>query len=254
VCKSGGPAEQINKWKQRAVLVIRRAGIAQSEVRIGQKAFFQGRGDARLTDSGFAGDEHDLAVAGLGAGPTAQQQVDFLVAAYQRPEHRSVQSLKAAGDRTRTQNLPRRHWRSDALDLDRAEVAVLEQITDEPARARGDDDRVRLGQVLQPGGEVWRPAHDRLFLRRAFPDQIADDHQPSGDPDARLELDGIDMEAADRVGGAQSRPYRPFGIVLMRLWVAEINQHAVAHIPGDKAAGSGDDFGDGMVIRGDNLA
>ena len=39
---------------------------------------------------------------------------------------------------------------------------------------------------LQPGGEVWRLADDRLFLRRAFADQIADDYQPGGDPDARL--------------------------------------------------------------------
>ena len=40
----------------------------------------------------------------------------------------------------------------------------------------------------------------------------------------------------------------------MRLRVAEIDQNAVAHVPGDEAAGSGDDFGDGAVIRGDNLA
>jgi hypothetical protein len=39
-----------------------------------------------------------------------------------------------------------------------------------------------------PGGKVRRLTHDRLVLRRAFADQIADDHQPSGDPDARLEL------------------------------------------------------------------
>jgi hypothetical protein len=37
-----------------------------------------------------------------------------------------------------------------------------------------------------PGGEVRRLTDDRLVLRRAFADQIADDHQPGGDPDARL--------------------------------------------------------------------
>jgi len=165
-----------------------------------------------------------------------------------------VQSLEAAGDGSRTQNLPGRHRRSDAFDLDRAEIAVFEEITDQPACARGDHDRVWLGQVLQPGGEVWCLAHDRSLLRRAFPDQIADDHQPGGDPDARLQFDGIDMEAADGVDSAQPRPYRPLGVVLMRLRVAEINQNAVAHIPGDEATGSGDDFGSGAVIRGDDLA
>ena len=31
-------------------------------------------------------------------------------------------------------------------------------------------------------------ADDRLLLRLTFTDQIADDHQPGGDPDARLEF------------------------------------------------------------------
>ena len=53
---------------------------------------------------------------------------------------------------------------------------------------------------------------------------------------------------------AQPRPDRPLGIVLMRLRVAEIDQHAVAHVFGDKAVELGDDFGDGAVIRGDDLA
>ncbi len=96
--------------------------------------------------------------------------------------------LEPALHRAGTQHLPSRHRRGDALHLDGAEIAVLEEIADQPARACGDDDRVRLGQGLQTGGEVRRFADDRLFLRRAFADQIADDHQPGGDPDARLEL------------------------------------------------------------------
>ena len=87
----------------------------------------------------------------------------------------------------------------DALHLDGAEIAVLEEIADQPTRACGDDDRVRLGQGLQPGGEVRRFADDRLLLRRAFADEVADDHEPGGDADARLQLDGFDIEAADRV-------------------------------------------------------
>jgi hypothetical protein len=38
-------------------------------VRLEVEAFFQLRGDARLADARFAGDQHDLTVAGLGAGP-----------------------------------------------------------------------------------------------------------------------------------------------------------------------------------------
>ena len=53
---------------------------------------------------------------------------------------------------------------------------------------------------MQPGGEVRCFADDRLLLRRAFADQIADDHQPGGDPDARLQLDGFDIKATNGVG------------------------------------------------------
>src|SRR3984893_17542255 len=54
-----------------------------------------------------------------------------------------------------------------------------------------------------PDGEVRRLTDDRLVLRRAFADQIADDHQPGGDPDARLELSRFDIQPTDRVDQAE---------------------------------------------------
>jgi hypothetical protein len=83
---------------------------------------------------------------------------------------------------------------------------------------------------LQTGGEVGRFADDRLFLRRALADQIADDHQSGGDADARLELDGFDIEPTDGIDHAQPRADRALGVVLMCPRVAEINQNTVAHI------------------------
>jgi hypothetical protein len=91
-----------------------------------------------------------------------------------------------------------------------------------------------------------------LFLRWACADQIADNHQPGGDPDARLQFDGFDIKATDSVDGPQPRPNRPLGIVLVGLRIAEIDQHAIAHIPTDEAIESGNDFGDGAVIGGDD--
>jgi hypothetical protein len=52
---------------------------------------------------------------------------------------------------------------------------------------------------LQPRREVGRLANDRLLLGRALADQIADNYQSGGDADARLELDGFDVEASDSV-------------------------------------------------------
>ena len=92
------------------------------------------------------------------------------------------------------------------------------------------------------------------FLCRAFPDQIADHHQAGGDPDARLQLDGFDIEATHPVDAGEAGADRPLGVVLMRLRVAEINQHTIAHVFRDKAAEAPDGIGDGAVVGGDDLA
>ena len=48
--------------------------------------------------------------------------------------------------------------------------------------------------------------------------------------------------------------HRPFGIVLIRLRMAETDQHPVAHILGDKAVEAADRIGDGAVVVADQLA
>src|SRR5256885_760422 len=96
------------------------------------------------------------------------QQLDLFVAADQRAQSRPAQCLKPARDDARAQHLPSRHRYSDAFDLDGSEIAVIEEIANQPARARGDDDRVWFGKSLQTGGDVGRLANDRLLLSRAF--------------------------------------------------------------------------------------
>ena len=55
--------------------------MAQAEMRLGRQSLLQCRNDPGFADTRFARNEHDLAVAGLGAHPAAHQQVDLLVAA-----------------------------------------------------------------------------------------------------------------------------------------------------------------------------
>ena len=55
-------------------------------------------------------------------------------------------------------------------------------------------------------------------------------------------------QSADRLDYRQPRAHRPLGVVLMRLRVAEIDQHPVAHIFGDKPVEAADRLGDGAVI------
>src|SRR5205823_7167485 len=110
-----------------------------------------------------------------------------------------------------------------------------------------DNNLAGSGQALQPGGEIRSLADDRSFQRRCFADQISHDNQSGGDPDARLELKGPCVEAIDIVSQAQTRPDRLLSIVLMRSRVAKIGEHAVAHIPGDKAVELVNYFGDGSL-------
>src|SRR5262249_47737221 len=162
----------VDKRIERTVLVIGRAEKTQAKMRLSLKALLQCRSEARFTQPGFARDQHNLAIAGLGAYPSPQQQVDFFIAAYQRGQRRSAQCLDPACDGARAQHLPGRYRYGDALDLDSAEVAILEKIANQPARARGDDYGAGLGQGLQSGGEVGRLTDHRLLLRRSFSDQI----------------------------------------------------------------------------------
>ena len=64
----------------------------------------------------------------------------------------------------------------EARERLRAEIGKIEQSADLPSRRIGDDQRVRRGQVLKPGGEIGCLANHSLFLRRALANQITDDH------------------------------------------------------------------------------
>jgi len=61
-------------------------------------------------------------------------------------------------------------------------------------------------------------------------------------------------EPADRVDNRKPGASRALGVVLMRLGIAEINQHAVAHILGDKPTKAADGLGDAAMVGADDLA
>ena len=117
----------------------------------------------------------------------------------------------------------------------------------------GNDQGARPGQRLQSGGEVWRLADHAALLRGTGADQIANDDEAGGDANPHVQrlLCG---EPADRVDDREPGASRALGIVLMRLGIAEINQHAVAHILGDKTAKAGDGVGDAAMVGADDLA
>jgi hypothetical protein len=50
------------------------------------------------------------------------------------------------------EHLVRMHRLGETLQLDGAEIAALEQITEKPLRYRTDDNRIGFGEGLQPRG------------------------------------------------------------------------------------------------------
>ena len=134
-----------------------------------------------------------------------------------------------------------------------AEILDLKQRTDLSPGAVGNDQRARPGQRLQTGGEVWRLADHAVLLRCAGADQIANHDKASGDAKPHVQRLWCG-EPADRVDDREPAAGRALGIVLMRLGIAEINEHAIAHVLGDKTAKAADGVGNAAMGGADDLA
>ena len=123
----------------------------------------------------------------------------------------------------------------------------------ELARALTDQHRTGLGHRLQTRGKVRCLTNDRLLLRGAFADQIAHDDGAGGDANANMQL-GADIRLQARDGFDQRQPCarRLFGIILMRLGIAEIGEDAVPHVSSDHALVAADNLLDAGVIGPDH--
>ena len=68
----------------------------------------------------------------------------------------------------------------EPFDVVVSKIVELEERANEAPGVRVDEDRIRPGQVLEPGGEVGGLADDRLLLSGSGAYQIANDHEPGG--------------------------------------------------------------------------
>jgi hypothetical protein len=116
---------------------------------------------------------------------------------------------------------------------------------DQPARGGRDHHGAGVGQGLQSRRQVRRLPDHRLLLRGAFADQFADHDEAGGDPDANLQLaDGWHVEPSDRGNDVEAGAHGPLGIVFVSARMAEIDEHAVAHVFGDETIEAANRFGD----------
>ena len=157
--------------------------------------------------------------------------------------------LEAPFGAARARDPPGRKWLGEALEPLGTEVVELEQAADQAPRRRADHDRAGRGQRLEPRREVRHFADHDLLLRRAGADQLADDDEAGRDPDPGGERAvPRRRELCDRRHELETGADCTLGVVLMRLRIAEIDQHAVAHIFGDLAVPASDHRGAAALI------
>jgi hypothetical protein len=90
---------------------------------------------------------------------------------------------------------------------------------------------------------------------RTLADQVADDHQPGGDPDAHLQrCPSRGIEPGHRLDQREPCPHRPLGVMLVGPRIAEIGEHAVAHVLRDETAAAFNDRSAAAVMGGDHRA
>jgi hypothetical protein len=224
----GGAFEVGNEGIERAFLVVRRAEVPQPGMRLASDLLGKRRGEPRLADARLAGDQHHPSFAVLPLLPEASQQLDFLVTPDKRRFPRA-QRLEPAQHPALANDPPRGLRLGKPGKRLRPKIGEIEQPADLPARRLSDDERVRHGHGLQPGGEVRRLADNATLLCRTLANQVANYGEPGGDAEPHAQI-LVRRQFANRLDHRQPGAHRPLGIVLMRLRVAEIDQHAVAHI------------------------
>jgi len=92
--------------------VLWRAEITQPRVRLGRDGLHERGGEPGFADPGLTGQQHHLAFAILRLRPPAKQQIQFLVAAYQRRQ-RAIAMTSAHFSHASRQLRRRKHIHSD---------------------------------------------------------------------------------------------------------------------------------------------
>ena len=232
--------------------MVRPAEITQPDMRITLDALRQRRAEARFANPRLPRDQHHVPLAGFRLLPAAQQEVELFIA----PDERGslgAKRLETTQHAALTDDTPSALRFGKPGERLLAEIVDLEQGADLPPRAVGDDQRVRRGQPLQPGGEIQRLADDPALLRRTGADQIAHHDEAAGDAEPNVQ--GLPRgEPSHRVDDREPGADSPLRVVLMRLGITEIDQHPVTHILRDKAGEAGHGVGDAAVIHADQLA
>ena len=177
---------------------------------------------ARLADAGLADDLDELTLAFERARPAAPQQRKLLLAADERRQGARPAAPAAAA---RPYDAKERDRRRHALEVVRAFVLDDEKPSRLPLHGRGDQHRPRFGRRLHPRRDVGRFAEH--FAGRVH------HHLAGFEADARDELRRVSagvpgVEFAERPLDGERGAHRAFGVVLLRVRIAEQRHQPVA--------------------------
>lgn len=112
----------------------------------------------------------------------------------------------------------------------------VEQLPEQPPRARRDRNLARPSRALQPRRQVRRLADRNVLAQIAGPGLFADHDEPRCNPHARTRCrTGRCLQGADRVYDGEARAYGAFGIVLAGRGITKIDQDSIALVLGDEA-------------------
>ena len=139
----------------------------------------------RFADAALAGDQHDATFTLPDLFPTSQQQLEFFFAAVQGRDRRGLPRLETVFDVTRPRDLAHVDRLRETLECMLCEISVLKQHADKAPGFGADQQRIGLGQGLQPRRKIGRLADGRVFLRHVFSREIANHHHTRGDANAR---------------------------------------------------------------------
>ena len=107
----------------------------------------------------------------------------------------------------------------------------------QPLCGRGDNHGARLGHSLEASRQVRRFAYDGLLLSGTLAYKVTHHDQPGRNPDPDLQRHaGGRVEFRYGFDQSKSSLYGAFGVMLVSVRIAEIGEHAVAHVLGDKTA------------------
>ena len=203
-----------------------------------------GKPECLLADTGYfsaanvaacdmVGIEPLIAIAGARALPAVQQKTQLLFAANERRHGPRAAATAAAA---RAHDAIERHWRRSALEFARRLVLGDKQPGGLPLDGGSNEDGTRLRKGLYARGDIGRVAEH--FAGRVH------HHLPGLEANARGELRRVSagvpgVEFAERLLDGERGAHRAFGVVLLRLRIAEQGHQPVAEFLQHMAAEAG---------------